>query len=164
MPVLPLSSLPARSDVYIDANIFVYAMLGKSSECRALFARCETDVFAYSDIRVLHDASHQVMLAEAAQTAPKWGSPKNLKTNPTLIRSLTRWQQQVRLMRGLSIEWINLSLGDISNVPQTATSSGLLCGDALHLSIMQSYGITMIVSNDADFAAAGLAVYKPGDV
>ena len=118
MPVLPLSSLPAGSDVYIDANIFVYAMLGESSECRALFTHCEIDVFGYSDIRVLHDASHQLMLAEAGQTASRWRSPKNLKTNPSLIKSLTRWQQQAGLLRELSVEWIDLNFGDMTKVPQ----------------------------------------------
>src|SRR5947209_6591829 len=126
MPILPLASVPAGSDIYIDANIVVYAMLRQSPECLTLMSRCERELFAYSDVRAFHDASHQLMLAEAAQTAAKWRSPKNLKANPTLIKSLTRWPRQVRLMRELPIEWIDLRVDDLMNVPDVALSYGLL--------------------------------------
>ena len=52
----------------------------------------------------------------------------------------------------------------LQNVPKVATETGLLCGDALHVAIMRAYGITMIATNDPDFASAGVAVYCPSDV
>src|SRR5438045_804171 len=140
MAVLPLSAITAGTDVYIDANIFIYAMLGHSIECRALLTRCGTDIFGYSDVRVLHDICHQLMLADAEQTSGDLSMrrPRELKGNPPLIRSLSRWQQQVLLVQQLPIEWIDLALSDISRMPQVATAAGLLCGDALHMSVMQT--------------------------
>jgi predicted nucleic acid-binding protein len=162
MPSFPLSSLPGGSDVYVDANIFVYAMLAKSEQCRRLLKRFEVDLFGYSDARVLHDVSHRLMLAEATQSSRKQQNVQEL--NPSLVKSLTRWSHQVAILRQLPIEWFELGLADVGRVPGVATSTGLLCGDSLHLAIMQAYGISMIVSNDEDFVSAGLTVYRPDDI
>ena len=165
MAVAGLSTLPVGSDVYIDANIFVYSMLGQSGECDAFLRRCGTDVYGYADVRVLHDTMHQLMLADAEKTSgnTKMRAPKELKRNPTLIASLSRWKSLALIVQQLPIEWIPLGRDDLSMVP-AATSQGLLCGDALHTSLMAQYGITRIASRDADFSNTGLTVHVPGDI
>jgi predicted nucleic acid-binding protein len=166
MPVLGLANVPSGADVYIDANILVYAMLNQSPECEAFLKRCATDVYGYSDVRVLHDCLHQLMLADAEFTSgnPQMRKPKALKQNPALISRLTHWHGLAKLVMQLPIEWVDLVRADIARVPMETSASGLLCGDALITVLMQTYGISEIASRDADFSHAGLTVYVPSDI
>ena len=45
----PLRDVPPGADVYIDANVFVYAMLQKSQECLDFIRRCGTELHGFSD-------------------------------------------------------------------------------------------------------------------
>lgn len=158
MPTSPLLAIPANTDVYIDANIFVYALLGQSTECLAFLARCARDVNGYSDVKVLHDTMHKLMIAEAGISANK------LKKSPSLIKSLSKWQFRTSILRSFPIEWIDVDIKLVDKVPHSATRHGLLCGDTLITVLMDEYGVTCIASNDSDFANIGLTVYKPSDV
>lgn len=158
MPTVPLPSVPVDADVYIDANILIHAMLGKGSECRAFVRRCGVDIHGYSDVKVLHDTMHKLMCAEAGVSA------KKLKENPTRIKALSNWQNQISVVMGLPIEWIDVHCSDVALVPARATTKGLLCGDTLITVLMSEYGITAIASDDADFATVGMTVYEPTDI
>lgn len=158
MATNPLPNLPAGTDVYIDANIFIHGILGKSAECLALMRRCGTDIHGYSDVKVLHDTMHKLMCAEANCNA------KHLKGSPAKIRALTRWQLNAEVVRKLPIEWIDVSLTEIAQVPARATGQGLLCGDTLITVLMAEFGITCMASHDGDFENAGITVYAPTDV
>lgn len=158
MPVAHLPSIPSGADVYIDANILVYAMLNKSPECLAFITRCGTDINGYSDVKVLHDTMHKLMLAEAGKTASA------LKSDPSRIRTLTVWQRLGGLVRNLPVEWIDVRVAEVDRVPAQATYQGLLCGDTLIAVLMADYGITAIATNDRDFGALGLQAYAPRDI
>lgn len=43
MPAELIENLPAGTHVFIDANIFIYAFLGHSNQCRDLLGRCATE-------------------------------------------------------------------------------------------------------------------------
>jgi predicted nucleic acid-binding protein len=43
MPVERIENLPAGTRLFLDANIFVYAFLGHSNQCRELLGRCATE-------------------------------------------------------------------------------------------------------------------------
>jgi len=43
MPAERIANLPAGTHLFIDANIFVYAFLGHSDQCRDLLGRCATE-------------------------------------------------------------------------------------------------------------------------
>jgi predicted nucleic acid-binding protein len=158
VPTIPLPNLPPGADVYIDANIFISALVGRSAECLALIGRCWTDVHGYSDVKVLHDTMHKLMCAEACSNATQ------LKGSPAKIKALTKWRANIAVVRGLPIEWIDLDLAAVDRVPAHATGQGLLCGDALITVFMAEYGITCIASHDQDFAKAGITVYTPTDI
>lgn len=158
MPTAPLPTIPSGTDVYIDANIFIHAMLKKSPQCREFLERCGRDINGYSDVKVLHDTMHKLMLAEANKNA------NALKQDPARIRSLTRWQNLISLLRRLPLEWIDVRLNEVDRVPPQATADGLLCGDTLITVLMSEFGITTIATHDPDFANLGLDVYKPTDI
>ena len=61
-----LTSLPQGTDVFIDANIFIYAFGRQSRQCRDLLVRCaREEVFAITTLEVIHEVTHRLMLAEA---------------------------------------------------------------------------------------------------
>ncbi len=158
MPVQTLADIPAGTTLYLDANVLVYYALGRSIDCTALMARLGTDVFALSDMRVLLDAMHKLMLADAQASATK------LKVRRSQITSLTKYQRSIEAILRLPIEWVSIEFTDVIRVPSTCNSHGLLCGDALQLCIMTRYGVTAIATNDRDFLNCGVTVYAPTDV
>jgi predicted nucleic acid-binding protein len=66
MPVERLENLPAGTHLFLDANIFVYAFLGHSKQCRELLGRCATEqVIGITSFDVVNEVTHRMMLAEA---------------------------------------------------------------------------------------------------
>jgi predicted nucleic acid-binding protein len=66
MPVERLENLPAGTHLFLDANIFIYAFLGHSKQCRELLARCATEqVIGITTFDVINEVTHRMMLAEA---------------------------------------------------------------------------------------------------
>ena len=66
MPVERIENLPAGVRLFLDANIFVYAFLGHSNQCRELLGRCATEqVLGITTLDVVSEVTHRMMLAEA---------------------------------------------------------------------------------------------------
>jgi len=66
MPVERIENLPAGIRLFLDANIFVYAFLGHSNQCRELLGRCATEqVLGITILDVVNEVTHRMMLAEA---------------------------------------------------------------------------------------------------
>ena len=55
MPVERIENLPAGTRLFLDANIFVYAFLGHSNQCRELLGRCATEQMAAPKSRLDKD-------------------------------------------------------------------------------------------------------------
>ena len=69
MPAELIENLPAGTHVFIDANIFIYAFLGHSNQCRDLLGRCATEqVLGITTLEVVNEVTHRMMLAEALGT------------------------------------------------------------------------------------------------
>jgi predicted nucleic acid-binding protein len=66
MPVERIENLPAGARLFLDANIFVYAFLGHSNQCRELLRRCAAEqVLGITTLDVVNEVTHRMMLAEA---------------------------------------------------------------------------------------------------
>lgn len=66
MPVDRIVNVPAGIHLFLDANIFIYAFLGYSRQCRDLLTRCATEqVFGITTLDVVNEVTHRMMLAEA---------------------------------------------------------------------------------------------------
>jgi|RhiMetdeSRZDD1v2_1073273.scaffolds.fasta_scaffold145911_3 predicted nucleic acid-binding protein len=66
MPAELIENLPAGTYVFIDANIFIYAFLAHSNQCRDLLGRCATEgVLGITSLDVANEVIHRMMLAEA---------------------------------------------------------------------------------------------------
>jgi predicted nucleic acid-binding protein len=158
MPVKALADIHAGTSVYVDANILVYALLGKGQQCEAFVRRLASDLDGYTDVKVLHDCAHKLMLAEASSSA------KNLKGKPDHVRGLAKWQEHFRVLRAIPIEVASVSTTEIDKVPFKASREGLLCGDALIRVCMEECGLTAIATNDSEFARLPIDVFRPSDV
>lgn len=97
----PLPDVPAASDVFIDANIFIYALSGASDECRAFLERCSREeLIGISCFPVVNDTTHRLMLAEAkSKGLIREARASLLKTNRHIVPQLTDyWLQTERVL------------------------------------------------------------------
>lgn len=61
MPLEGIANLPAGAHLFLDANIFIYAFLGHSSQCRNLFGRCASEqVFGITIFEVINEVNPQI--------------------------------------------------------------------------------------------------------
>jgi predicted nucleic acid-binding protein len=66
MATIPLHRLPSQSNVFIDANIFVYGLSRQSPECYDLLERCSREeICGISLFEIINEATHRFMLSEA---------------------------------------------------------------------------------------------------
>jgi len=62
-----LPKLPAGIDIFLDANVFIYAFGGQSKQCLELLFRCAREE-VYAAIEAINEVTHRLMLAEALAT------------------------------------------------------------------------------------------------
>jgi predicted nucleic acid-binding protein len=167
MPVEVLTNLPHGSEVLIDANIFVYALLEVSPQCVEFLRRCsDEEVIAVTTADVLSDVCHRLMLAEAVTTgAILRQSALLLKGKPDRVRGLSRyWPLTAGILR-LDILVLELNESRLRHSQQIRIQHGLLTKDSLVLSAAAEYGVRALASRDSDFDnIEWLIVYKPTDV
>jgi len=66
MPVMPLDSLASGTDVLVDANILIYALLESSAQCRRFLNRCsKEELLGVTTVEIVNEVCHRLMLAEA---------------------------------------------------------------------------------------------------
>jgi predicted nucleic acid-binding protein len=69
MPPERIENLPAGTHLFLDANIFIYAFLGHSSQWRNLLGHCASEqVFGITILEVINEVTHRLMVAEALGT------------------------------------------------------------------------------------------------
>ena len=66
MAIDRLPNLPRGADVFLDANIFIYAFAAQSTDCRDLLRRCaREEVYGITTLEVINEVTHRLMLSEA---------------------------------------------------------------------------------------------------
>ena len=167
MAMQPLTALPVSADVFIDANIFIYGLSGKSMECKQFLVRCAAEeVYGFSLYEVVNDATHYLMTGEAYRKgliarASAELLKKKFRVIPTLV---DYWEETKRIL--------NLNLGLVANERDIVLSAHperqaacLRTNDSMIVSCMRTYGIINLASNDSEFdRVVGIVVYKPSDV
>jgi predicted nucleic acid-binding protein len=165
---MTFEAIPAGSDVFVDANIFVYyfqphPVFGPASQ--QLFPRIENgEIEGFTSSQVLSDVVHRVMALEAATlfSRPLTGMANWLKQHPTEVQRLSRHRTAVDEVSLVGIQVLALTGSQVSRAADLSCLFGLLTNDALVISIMQYHGLTQIASHDADFdRVPGLRRYSP---
>ena len=167
MPIEPLDDLPDTSDIFIDANIFIYGLSGQSAQCRRLLERCSREeVTGMCLFEILNEATHRFMLAEA--TSKRLISKENhnlLKQRFNAIPTLTEYWRDTERILSLNLLFLGTDEPVIRGAQAERESACLLTNDSMIISCMREYGVSFLASRDADFARArDIVVYQPNDI
>ena len=167
MAAHPLQRIPAGSDVFIDANIFVYALSGKSEQCRQLLERCSREeVIGICLFEIVNEATHRFMLAEAMSKGliPK-ETASHLRKNFPVIPGLTDYWQDTKRILNLNLLFLATDGSIIRAAHPERQSASLLTNDSMIASCMRSYGISALATSDSDFERVGnILVFQPDDL
>jgi uncharacterized protein len=162
-----LPNLPSGTDVFLDANVFIYALGGQSQECVGLLRRCSTEeVFGITTLDVIQEVTHRLMLIEAVATGViTRGNAAALKGKWREVANLTQYWSLTTRIFGLNILILAADEPRLHRAHNIRSRQGLLTNDSLILAAMDEYGIECLATRDGDFDhVTPLTVYKPTDV
>jgi uncharacterized protein len=152
---LILSQLQSGERVFIDTNIFLYAVFEHSAygkSCRDFLKRVEKEeLLGFASDLVLNEVFHKLMISEIAETegVEANSAAKLIKRDPEIIGDLRRIWEEMELLSGFGVTLLNTT-----TYPEFVRLSReylLSAADAAHLAAMQSNGIMSMASNDRDF-------------
>src|SRR6266568_8115925 len=103
-----LDTVPDGSNVLIDANVFIYALSNQSPQCKNFLSRCSREqIYGITLFEVIHDATHQFMLAEARSkglvASKVW---KYLSENPEVVKQLTDYWVNTQRILALNLVFL----------------------------------------------------------
>ena len=162
-----LSTVSPGTDIFIDANIFIYGLNGKSAQCLTLLERCSREeVTGISLFEIVNEATHKFMLAEAmAKGVIRGGGAESLKRQYLQIPALSDYWSDTQRILALNLLFFSTDEQIIRNAQAERQSAGVLTNDSMILSWMREYGIQQIATRDSDFERAlGITVFGPDDL
>ncbi len=170
MPPQPLPQVANGTNLFIDANILVYAIEGRSAECRVLLERCSreevTGICSYS---VIIETIHRFMLAEARTTgqipAGQQNPAKYLRDHPDIVRTLRGYWASAQRIFSLNLLFLETEEKILRRAQIERQSAGLLTNDSVIVACMREYDIRALASSDLDFERVGrIQVFQPTDL
>ena len=167
MPTHSLLTLPAGTEILIDANVIVYAVNVLSAQCRDVLRRCGTgDVSGFTTVEILSEACHRLMLGEAAGRGMiVRPNASSLQGRPHVIRQLQDyWSRLQNVMNG-AVAVLPLDEFRFRRSQVMRQQDGLMTNDSLVLAAADVFGIAALATNDQDFdAVPWIDIYKPTDL
>ncbi len=160
--------IPDHSEVFVDANIFVYHFSGPTeytNPCAQFLQRIENaQLFGFTSVLVLAETLHRLMIIEATsklQIEPK-AAIHHLRNHPSNVKKLTEHVVVPEKIQSLGIKILSVDLADILKSSELKKKYGLLTNDAIAIAVMKRHHIKNIASNDPDFERViDLKVWKP---
>ncbi len=162
-----LSTVRNGDDVFIDSNIFIDGLNGRSRIAKRFLERCaREEVTGVTSVEVIGEVTHKLMLAEAISVgaiASEADVPR-LKRQPAAVQSLRRYWQQVETILGGNLLVLSLDESRVRRAQGVRNRFGLLTTDSLIFAVMEEHGLTSLASNDGDFSVVpSVTVYRPDD-
>jgi predicted nucleic acid-binding protein len=167
MPLERVENLPAGTHIFLDANIFIYAFLGHSSQCRNLLGHCASEqVFGITFLEVINEVTHRLMVAEALGTGViKRDRVRDLRGKRGEIAKLTEYWVQTSAIFGLNILVLPSDEARLYRAQSVRSRYGLLTNDSLILAAMEENGVDSLATRDSDFDyISDIKIYKPTDI
>lgn len=152
-----LTDIPAHTDVFIDANVLVYAFAPDpvfGPPCHVFLERIKNrEIGGTTSSHVFSNVGHRLMTLEACATFswPYQGIANRLKKNPAQVSQLSRFKQALDEIIAVGIRVLAVDAADIIAGASCSNTYGLLGGDASIVAAMRRFGIVSIASNDVDF-------------
>jgi predicted nucleic acid-binding protein len=162
-----LQNLPNGEDVFVDANVFIYGLDGKSAQCKTLLQRCSREeVIGITSFHIVSEVTHRLMCEEARLKHKLTTNPRQkLAEHPEWVKALTDYWVNTQRLLSLNLLFLTVDEDTIRNAQAERTAAGLLNSDSIIISCMREYGITALASNDDGFSGvSGIALFKPTDI
>ncbi|MCL4537102.1 MAG: type II toxin-antitoxin system VapC family toxin [Nitrospirae bacterium] len=163
-----LSTIESGTEIFIDANIFIYHFTGASNECSEFLSRCEQgDIHGLTSVNVILEVLHRLMMIEAVRK--KLAAPPNivkkLQKQPAKIKLLNEYFINTKKIIDIGIEVNPISMETVFISQSTRLAHGLMVNDSLIIANMQELGINSLATNDKKLGEIEeLFVYTPSDV
>lgn len=149
-----LTEIPAKSPVYIDANIFIYHFTGVSQEATIFLERCESgDLDAYTGCLVVLEVMHRLMIIEARMKGlPIGSSPaRQLAAQPDFAKSLHEYNYHVSRIPEIGVTILDLPSRFASRSFEFRHRYGLLTNDSVIALEMADNRLSWLASADRGF-------------
>jgi predicted nucleic acid-binding protein len=163
-----LSDIRSGSEIFIDANIFIYHFTGVSNECSEFLSWCEQgDIHGITSVNVILEVLHRLMMIEAVRKklAASPNIVKKLQKQPAKIKLLNEYFINTKKILDIGIEVNPISMETVLISQSARLSHGLMVNDSLIIASMQESGINSLATNDKKLVEIeGLFVYTPSDV
>jgi predicted nucleic acid-binding protein len=167
-PRTNLNQIKNDDIILLDANICLYAIRQKSTQCEQLLSRCAIgEVTGIMHCHILAEIMHQLMIAEARDYQWIKGSnpAKQLAGLPDRVRALRRYEELIRDILGMGLQIEPVVHEDFITSMEVQRQAGLLTNDALLVAVGERLRVTSIVSADQAFSRApGIVLYSPSDL
>ena len=165
---MDISLLPSGTRCLVDANILIYHIAGSSLQCKDFLQRVAgEEVEAYLTTTIIAEVLHRQMLIEAlAKGLVTPGKAiQKLKSNPLVVSSLVAHISEVEKLLLLPFTIIEVTAADLTSSHSLRLTYGLFVNDSISLACAQRFGITDVVTHDADFSRIGsINVWEPLDI
>jgi predicted nucleic acid-binding protein len=165
--VQSLTGIPAGSDIFIDANIFIYGLTNQSPQCVSLLERCSREeVTGVSLFEIVNEATHKFMLAEAVlRGVIATPSAAALRRKYLKIPLLIDYWHETERILALNLLFFPTDEQVVRSAQPERQNAGVLTNDSMIISWMREYGIRYIATADKDFErATGITVFGPDDI
>ena len=162
-----LPNLPESGFVFIDADVFIYALTAQSAQCRQLLERClREEVTGIALFETVNEVTHRFMIAEAlSKGLITAGGARALRNKFQQIPTLTDYWLNTQRMLALNLLFMPVNETIIRNAQTVRQEAGLLTNDSMIVAAMREYGLSFLASNDADFERVrDITVFKPTDL
>jgi predicted nucleic acid-binding protein len=152
--------------VFVDANIILYTLAGRSQQCRAFLARCASgQVEGWITTIVAAEICHRRMMEARARGLVSSNPAKELGRKPATVRKLSIYAEEVRALLGGGLFAEAVQPADFHPALEFQHVHGLLTNDSLNLAVARRLGLHDIATADTHFdGVVGLGVYRPEDV
>jgi predicted nucleic acid-binding protein len=170
MPPQPIPQIPNRTNVFIDANVFIYGIERASAECYGLLERCSREeVVGVSNYTVILEVIHRLMLADARATgqlpAGQGNPARYLREHPEIVRALQNYWTDAQRIFSLNLLFLETEESILRRAQIERQNVGLLTNDSTIIACMREYGILTLASSDSDFDRVnGIQVFAPTDI
>ena len=167
MAVDAVPNLPEGSFLFLDSNIFIYALTGQSTQCRHLLERCSReDVTGLAPFETVNEVTHRFMIAEAlSKGLITAGGARALRNNFKQIPALTDYWRNTQRILALNLLFLPVNEAIVSGAQAVRAEAGLLTNDSMIVACMRENGLSFLAGNDADFERVReITVFKPTDL
>lgn len=162
------SDIPDQSEIFVDANIFVYHFSGPTEytdSCTEFLQRIEdAKISGFTSALVLAETLHRLMIIEATtklSIEPRMAI-RHLKAHPPDVQKLTDHLLIPERIRSLGVQVLPVDADDVLSSSEIKKECGLLTNDAINLAVLRRARLKIIATNDPDFErVSDLVVWKP---